>query len=222
MDKQAKIKVIIADDHDIYRDGLFMLLNRDSDIEVIADANNGQSLVELCNTLKPDIVLTDLRMPIKDGIEAIKELSIQSPKIPCIALSTFDSDHLIVNALEAGASGYIIKNSQKGEIIEAIKTVIHGQPYYCQSSSQRLVKLIKNSHYNPYTNKSKNTFTDRELSIIELICEEKNSKEIGEILFMSSRTVEGIRSKILDKMNVKTAAGVAIYAIKNNLFNIED
>ena len=115
----------------------------------------------------------------------------------------------------------IIKNSQKGEIIDAIKTVMNGQPYYCQSSSQRLVNLIKNSHYNPYTNKSINSFTEKELSIVKLICEEKSSKEIGEILFMSGRTVEGIRAKILEKMSVKTAAGVAIYAIKNNLFSIE-
>lgn len=221
MNKIAKVKVIIADDHDIYRDGLCMLLSRDSNIEVISEANNGDSLIEMCRSLTPDIVLTDLRMPIKDGIEAIKEISNTNPKIPCIALSTFDSDQLIVNALEAGASGYIIKNSQKGEIIEAIKTVMSGQPYYCQSSSQRLVKLIKNSHYNPYTNKSINNFSNKELAIIELICKEKNSKEIGEALFMSSRTVEGIRAKILEKMSVKTPAGIAIYAIKNNLIKIE-
>lgn len=221
MNKIAKVKVIIADDHDIYRDGLCMLLSRDSDIEVISEANNGVSLIEMCRSLTPDIVLTDLRMPIKDGIEAIKEISNTNPKIPCIALSTFDSDQLIVNALEAGASGYIIKNSQKGEIIEAIKTVMSGQPYYCQSSSQRLVKLIKNSHYNPYTNKSISNFSNKELAIIELICKEKNSKEIGEALFMSSRTVEGIRAKILEKMSVKTPAGIAIYAIKNNLIKIE-
>lgn len=221
MNKIAKVKVIIADDHDIYRDGLCMLLSRDSNIEVISEANNGDSLIEMCRSLTPDIVLTDLRMPIKDGIEAIKEISNTNPKIPCIALSTFDSDQLIVNALEAGASGYIIKNSQKGEIIEAIKTVMSGQPYYCQSSSQRLVKLIKNSHYNPYTNKSISNFSNKELAIIELICKEKNSKEIGEALFMSSRTVEGIRAKILEKMSVKTPAGIAIYAIKNNLIKIE-
>ena len=221
MNNLFKIKVIIADDHDIYRDGLLMLLSRDPNIEVIAEANNGKTLIELCNKLQTDIVLTDLRMPNFDGIEAIKELSSYIPKIPCIALSTFDSDQLIVTALEAGASGYIIKNSQKGEIIDAIKTVMSGQPYYCQSSSQRLVNLIKNSHYNPYTNKSINSFTEKELSIIKLICEEKSSKEIGEILFMSGRTVEGIRAKLLEKMSVKTAAGVAIYAIKNNLFSIE-
>jgi two-component system response regulator NreC len=221
MNNIDKIKVIIADDHDIYRDGLLMLLSRDPNIEVIAEANNGKTLIELCSKLQTDIVLTDLRMPIIDGIEAIKELSSCIPKIPCIALSTFDSDQLIVNALEAGASGYIIKNSQKGEIIDAIKTVMNGQPYYCQSSSQRLVNLIKNSHYNPYTNKSINSFTEKEMSIVKLICEEKSSKEIGEILFMSGRTVEGIRAKILEKMSVKTAAGVAIYAIKNNLFTIE-
>lgn len=221
MNNLFKIKVIIADDHDIYRDGLLMLLSRDPNIEVIAEANNGKTLIKLCNKLQTDIVLTDLRMPNFDGIEAIKKLSSYIPKIPCIALSTFDSDQLIVTALEAGASGYIIKNSQKGEIIDAIKTVMSGQPYYCQSSSQRLVNLIKNSHYNPYTNKSINSFTEKELSIIKLICEEKSSKEIGEILFMSGRTVEGIRAKILEKMSVKTAAGVAIYAIKNNLFSIE-
>ena len=119
MNNPAKIKVIIADDHDIYRDGLLMLLNRDANIEVIAEANNGEMLIEKCLALDPDIVLTDLRIPIKDGIEVIKALTSRSPKIPCIALSTFDSDQLIVNALEAGASGYIIKNSQKGEIIEA-------------------------------------------------------------------------------------------------------
>ncbi len=221
MNNLAKIKVIIADDHDIYRDGLLMLLSRDPTIEVIAEANNGKTLIELCSKLQTDIVLTDLRMPNVDGIEAIKALSSCTPKIPCIALSTFDSDQLIVNALEAGASGYIIKNSQKGEIIDAIKTVMNGQPYYCQSSSQRLVNLIKNSHYNPYTNKSINSFTEKELSIVKLICEEKSSKEIGEILFMSGRTVEGIRARILEKMCVKTAAGVAIYAIKNNLFTIE-
>ena len=106
-------------------------------------------------------------------------------------------------------------------VIEAIKTVMDGQPYYCISSSQRLVKLISNSNYNPYTNKSTIAYSERELSIIKLICEEKSSKEIGELLFMSSRTVEGIRAKILEKMKVKTPAGIAIYAIKNNLYNLE-
>ena len=96
-----------------------------------------------------------------------------------------------------------------------------GQPYYCISSSQRLVKLISNSNYNPYTNKPTIAYSKRELSIIKLICEEKSSKEIGELLFMSSRTVEGIRAKILEKMKVKTPAGIAIYAIKNNLYNLE-
>ena len=222
MDKLNKIKVIIADNHDIYRDGLLILLSKSENIQVIGEANNGEALIELCKIKKPDIVLTDLRMPILDGIGAIKHLSNATPKIPCIALSTFDSDQLIVNALEAGASGYIIKNCQKGEIIEAITTVIDGEPYYCNSSSKLLVKLISNSHYNPYSNKPIISYSDKEISIIKLICEEKSSKEIGEILFMSSRTVEGIRSKILEKMKVKTPAGIAIYAIKNNLYQLNN
>lgn len=219
---QDKIKVIIADDHDIYRDGLMMLLSKAQNIHVIADVNNGEALVEQCIELSPDLVLTDLRMPLKDGIEAIKELSNLSPKIPCIALSTFDSDQLIVNALEAGASGYIIKNSQKGEIIEAISTVMDGQPYYCKSSSKLLVKLISNSKYNPYAIRPLIKFSEKEITIIKLICEEKSSKEIGEILYLSARTIEGIRARLLDKMKVKTPAGMAIYAIKNNLYDVEN
>ena len=212
-----KIKVIIADDHDLYRDGLRMLLNTDNDIEVIAEASNGRQLIQLANQLTPDIILTDLIMPGVDGIQAIKEI-YKTGITRIIALSTFDSEHLIVEALEAGALGYIIKNAQKGEIIEAINTINNFIPYYCKSTSLRLVKLIAKSKFNPYKKLNLDLFSEKEKEIIRLICGEKSSEEIGKILFMSKRTVDGTRSKILSKMNVKTVAGVAIYAIKNSIY----
>ncbi len=212
-----KIKVIIADDHDVYRDGLRLLLNADEEIEIIGEASNGKQLIELVKEKHPDVIVADLIMPGVSGVEAIKEI-YKSGITRIIALSTFDTEYLIVEALEAGSLGYILKNAQKGEIIEAIKTVNEYNPYYCKSTSSRLVKLISKSKFNPYTKQNLDLFSDKEKEIITLICEEKSSEEIGNILFMSKRTVDGIRSKILSKMNVKTVAGVAIYAIKNSMY----
>ena len=214
-----KIKVIIADDHDLYRDGLRMLLHTDSEIELTAEAVNGKELIRLVNHHNPDVVITDLMMPLINGVEAIKEIHKRGVK-RIIALSSFDNEHLIVEALEAGALGYIIKNAQRGEIVEAIKTVYNLIPYYCSSTSARLVKRISESKFNPYTKVNLDLFSEKEKVIIRLICEEKSSEEIAGILFMGKRTVEGIRAKILAKMNVKTVAGVAIYAIKNSIYFI--
>ncbi len=217
----VKIKVLIADDHDLYRDGLRMLLQRDEQITVIGEASNGKELVALADKETPDVVLTDLIMPVTDGVQAIRKLYDKGIK-RIIALSTFDSERLIVEALEAGAMGYIIKNAQKGEIVEAVKMVNGYKPYYCSSSSARLVKLIAKSNFNPYTKQSKDLFSEKEKEIICYICEERSSEEIGKLLYMGKRTVDGIRAKILTKMEVKTVAGVAIYAIKNSIYLLRE
>ncbi len=219
--KGRQVTVAIADDHEIYRDGLQLLLSRDASVKVCGEAENGADLISLLEENKVDVVLTDLRMPVMDGIAVIKHISEKFPHTRCIALSTFDNEHLIVEALEAGAMGYIIKNAKKGEIIEAIHTVSGEMPYYCDSTSTRLIKMISGSSFNPYRRKEIQKFTQREIEIIRLICREKSSKEISETLFLSPRTVESIRAGILEKMKVKTPAGVAIYAIKNGLFSLE-
>lgn len=219
MEQLARIRVLIADDHDIFRDGLSLLLLKEPTIELVGDAANGKKLIQMAKELQPDIVLTDLKMPEIDGIEAIKTLKELYPTtIKAIALSSFDSDTMVIDALEAGAMGYIIKNADRGEIVDAIRMVYTGSPYYCKTTSGRLVKLIARSEFNPYKADTIKLFSDKEKEIIRLICEEKTSKEIGELLFMSSRTVEGHRVKILEKMNVKTTAGIAIYAIKNGIY----
>ncbi|MGH2646231.1 MAG: response regulator [Ginsengibacter sp.] len=215
--KPEKIRVIIADDHDLYRAGLQMLLANDTEIEVVAEACNGRELIQCANQYTPDVIVTDLIMPGIDGVQAIKEIHKTGIK-RIIALSTFDSEHLIVEALEAGALGYILKNAQNGEIIEAIKTIYDYVPYYCKSTNSRLAIMISKSKFNPYTRVALDLFSEKEKEIIRFICEEKSSEEIGKILFMSKRTVDGIRAKILSKMNVKTSAGVAIYAIKNSIY----
>lgn len=222
MEISTPIRVAIADDHHIFRDGLAFLLNKEPLVELVGEAPDGRRLVQIVRDLNPDIILTDLRMPEMDGIAAIKSIIEKNKDAKIIALSTFDSDTMVIEALEAGAMGYIVKNADRGEIMEAIRMVYTGSPYYCKTTSNRLIRLIAKSEFNPYKKTGVKLFSDKEKEVIRMICEEKTSKEIAEKLFLSVRTVEGQRVKILEKMNVKTTAGIAIYAIKNGLYFMED
>ena len=212
-----KIKVIVADDQSLFREGLKMLLKTDTEIEVIAEACNGKELIELSSLHQPDVIITDLKMPGIGGIEAIKQLSVNK-SIGIIAITTFDSESLIAEALEAGALGFVIKNAQDGEVIEAVKTVNKYQHYHCKSTTAKLATMIKKSKFDSATGCRQSLFSDKEKEVIKLVCEEKSSEEIGKILFMSKRTVDGMRARILNKMNVKSGVGFALYAIKNSLF----
>jgi DNA-binding NarL/FixJ family response regulator len=218
---KTRINVIIADDHAVYLDGLEMLLSKEEEIELIGTAADGDRLIHLTKQLSPDVVLTDLKMPGTDGVQAIKEITALNIPCYCIALSTFDSDYLIIEALEAGAMGYITKNAQRGEIIEAIKTVNQHHAYYCRTTSLKLARQIANSSFNPYKKPGVHLLNDIEKEIVRLICEEKTSEEISKELFIPKRTVEGIRAKILEKANVKTPIGLVVYAIKNALYFIK-
>jgi DNA-binding NarL/FixJ family response regulator len=215
------IKVLLADDHEIYLDGLQAMLQKQVAIEVVGLAADGRECIRLAETLHPDIILTDIMMPVMDGIVATKYITEHFPGASIIALSMFDQDSLIIDMLEAGAKGYLLKNAHKSEIMEAIHSVYKNIPYYCRSTTTRLARLIGQSRYNPKQLKESISFSDRERDIIRLICEEKTTKEIAEILFMGSRTVEGCRIKIIEKMQVHGAAGIVIYAIKHKIFEVK-
>jgi DNA-binding NarL/FixJ family response regulator len=221
MKPAAPIKIVLADDHEIFRDGFKVMLRKQNEVELIGEAANGEELLETVNRLKPDVVITDIKMPKMDGIEAAKKLTENHPRIGIIALSMFDEEGLIVEMLEAGAQGYLLKNAHKHEILDAIKTVNNNQTYYCSGTSGKLARLIGNSHFDPFKGKSKPVeFTERELEVIRMICEEKTNKEIAETLFLSIRTIEGYRDKILEKTHAKNAAGIVVYAVKNKIYSI--
>lgn len=214
------IRLVIADDHDVYRDGLKTLLGRTKELEVIGEASNGRELIEVCEVLKPDIVLTDIKMPIMDGIEAAAYISSNLPSIKIVALSMFNQDNLILDMLNAGASGYLIKNAGKNEILEAIESVSKDIPYYCRSTSIRLARLIGGSGFTT-RHTEKVHFSEKELAIIRLICEEKTSREIAEVMFVSPRTVDEYRERIREKMKVKGTTGIVIYALTNDLIKLD-
>ncbi|TKK64842.1 response regulator transcription factor [Ilyomonas limi] len=214
------IRVVTADDHSVFLYGLRMTLDADQQITVVGEAGDGRALIAVATAVKPDVILTDISMPDMDGIEAISAIRQMDMNIRCIALTTFGNDQLIIDALEAGAIGYINKNAGREEITEAVKTVYRHIPYYCKATNLKLARLITRSTFNPYNIPHQQVFSEREKQIIQLICQEKTSEEIGKLLFLSKRTVEGCRLKILDKMNVKTTAGLVIYAIKNGLYTL--
>lgn len=214
------VRIVIADDHQIFREGVKLTLSKLTDVVMLAEASNGVQLVELVKKHQPQVVITDIKMPQMDGIEATRKIKAILPNVGIIALSMFDQDDLILDMLEAGASGYLLKNADKDEIAEAIRSVAVGDPYYCKTTNSKLTRLIASSRFNPYQRKLKPVFTEKELEIIELICKELTNKEIADKLFMSIRTVEGHRQKILDKMEVKNSVGLVIYALQNGIVRL--
>ncbi len=215
------IHIIIADDHEIFRDGLKLMISKNPGIKLLAEAANGAELIELVKQHKPDVVITDIKMPIKDGIEAAKAIKQALPETGIIGFSMFDEDDLIIEMLEAGATGYLLKNADKEEVIEAIETVYREESYYCKNTSKKLALMIAKSKYHPYIKKKRPEFNEKEIEVIHHICQEQTNKEMAEQLFMSVRTVEGYRLRIQEKMGVKNTVGLVIYAIQHDLFKPE-
>jgi DNA-binding NarL/FixJ family response regulator len=218
-DTTGDINVVMADDHEIFRDGFRLTLSKAADIHLVAEARDGIELVEMVEKYQPHVVITDIKMPRMDGIEAARKITAAWPHIGIIGLSMFDDEELIVEMLEAGAKGYLVKNADKAELIEAIKTVYQEDTYYCRHTSNRLTKLLGRSRINAHLKKDKPEFNEKEIELIKLICQEFTNKEISEKLFLSIRTVEGYRLKILEKMRVKNTVGLVVYAIQNQLFD---
>lgn len=211
------IRIVIADDHELFRDGLKLMLSKHEEISIAGEAENGKELIELVNKHKPDVILTDIKMPAMDGIEAVKKITADDPEAAIICLSMFDEETLIMEMLEAGAKGYLVKNSDKKEIYDAIVSVYHRQPYYCHSTGPKLLQMIAGSEYNPYRRKKAEEFTEKEIEVIQLVCKEFTNKEIANMLYMSTRTVEGLRQRVMDKMKVKNMVGIVVYAIKHGI-----
>jgi DNA-binding NarL/FixJ family response regulator len=216
------IRLVIADDHEIFRDGLSLMLSKQQDMLLVGQAQDGRELISLVNAVMPDVIMTDVKMPVMDGIEATRSLLAQHPDLKIIALSMFDEENLIVDMLEAGAKGYLLKNADKQEILDAIHSVYEDKNYYCHHTSSRLASLISKSRFNPYRKREPIIFTEREIEIIRLICQQLTAQEIADKLYLSKRTVEGHRTKILEKMNVKNTAGVVIYALKHRIVSEEE
>jgi len=214
-----KIKVIITDDHQMVAEGIKSLVEMDDSMEVLQIAYNGRELLHLLEFLSPDIVLMDIDMPIMNGMEAMQQIRKYYPDLKVIIISMHEEKGLVKKLTEAGAKGFLFKNSEKDELIWAIKKVYQGSNYF---TSKLTLDLI-NQHKSPFQNDSLDTkkalLTEREIEILKLIAEGLSNKEIGEKLYISHRTVDTHRTNLMKKLEVNNIAGLIRYAIKKGFIN---
>jgi DNA-binding NarL/FixJ family response regulator len=207
------IRVVIADDHTIVRDGLKHLLGAAGDIEVVGEARNGNEALERVRALAFDVLLMDMSMPGKSGIELIRQVHVEKPKLRILVLSMHEEHQYAVRAIRAGAAGYLTKESATLQLVEAIRKVAAGGAFISAEVAQQLALGAMPGAEGPLHAK----LSDREYQILLLIAEGKSISEIAEQLFLSVKTVSTHKSNILQKMNLTTQGELIRYAITNNL-----
>ncbi len=209
----GKIRVILADDHEIVRAGMKRLISIDKDIEIVDEAKNGQEAVELVTYHKPDIAILDILMPRMNGIDAAAKIKEKFPEILVIMLTAFEDHDHVENAISAGANGYLIKDISAKELTKAIRQVMNGERVFTNS----IIKLMQKKYVKDSSDSEKSiVITKREQEILNLVAKGKTSPEIAEVLFISTRTVESHRYNLMQKLGVKNAAGLVRYAVSQS------
>ena len=212
-----EIKVIVVDDHELFRRGVVMVINKMENTKVVGEAPNGKVFLHLLNSVKPDIVFMDIRMPELDGVEATKEALKRYPELKIIALSMFGEEQYLQTMINAGAVGFLLKNSSIDEIERSIKLVMEGKNCY---SSELLGyftnKYIKKQSDDPDDAK----LTKRELEVLGLVAEGLSNQEIADKLFISKRTVDGHKANLIQKTGSKNIVDLLIYSLRKGLIKI--
>lgn len=213
------IQIILVDDEILFRKGISFLLGRESNIEIIFEASNGDELISFLQNNKnshPDIIIMDLKMPIINGVEATKIIRKEFPEIKIIALTSYDSKSFVANVIDVGAVSYLIKNATPQELLTTINEVASKGFYYTDYVMQIIQSDIL-TNKKTKSNFDSNFLSPREIEVLKLICTQKSTVEIAEQLFISPRTVEGHRNNLLLKTESKNIAGLVVYAVQNGL-----
>ncbi len=217
MTERTYRKIIIVDDHTLFRNGLKILLNNLKNYRVVAEASNGKEFLELLETIHPDLVLLDIEMPVMDGIEAAGIALRKYPGLKIITLSMYGEEDYYYQMVNAGVKGFMLKNSDIKEVKTALETVFEGGSYF---SSELLENLVNNLKTIKKDKESHSELSERELEILVLICQGYSNQEIADQLFISKRTVDKHRANILEKSDSKNTAQLVVYAIKNRLVEL--
>lgn len=215
----SQIKVAIADDHKIFRKGVILSLRTYPNIKFVQEAENGDELLAGLGESQPDIVLMDLRMPQKDGIETTKLVSKLYPNIKVLVLTMYEDERFVSHLMENGANGYLLKSADPSEIKKAIMEVM-SRGYYLNNFVNRV--LLKKSHARAKTIPSLNSevvLNDKEREVIRLLCMEYTAQEIAQKMEISPRTVEAIKDRLMERFGTKNTAGLVFFAVKNNLID---
>ncbi|RIH64699.1 DNA-binding response regulator [Mariniphaga sediminis] len=212
-------KVLIADDHQLFREGLVNLISSAPDIEVIAEAKDGKEATDRAKKLKPDVVLIDIGMPQMNGIEATRIIKKEDPGIKVIAVSMHSDRQFVKGVLEAGADGYLLKNCTYRQLIEAIQSVVSGKKYLSDDITEMVIQgYLEPEEDNP---EGQVELSERELEVLKLYAEGKSTREISEKLFISVKTVGTHKQHIFEKLGLKSNADMVKYAIKEGLIQLQ-
>ncbi len=220
MASKSKIKVHLADDHEIVVDAIRAVLSAQNDIEVVGFSLNGEEVLNWYKTNYADILVLDINMPIKDGIQVLQEMSAMQRKPGVIVLSSYDDVKLIKEVLKLGARGFIPKKMAGQFIGEAIYKVFEGEQYFTPDIKEKMMQSLLGQSVDEHIGQEgvlASSLTQREVEILKLITQEKSTKEIADALFLSESTVDTHRRNLMNKIKVKNAVGLAMYAIKNGI-----
>ncbi len=213
------IKVAIADDHKIFRKGVILSMRTYTNIKFVMEADNGEDLIEKIPESMPDVILCDLKMPVKDGIDATKVISKNYPNIRVIILTMFEDERFVGHLMDCGAAGYLLKNTEPAEIKRAIMDVVRTGFYLNPFVNKVLIKKnYSKQKFNPSLT-SEVVLSDREKEVLTLVCMEFTATEIAAKMDISARTVEAIKDRLMERFGVKNSVGLVFYAMKNQLID---
>jgi DNA-binding NarL/FixJ family response regulator len=220
MQESKQIRVLLAEDHAIVREGLRSLLEKQSEIEIVCEAEDGRAAVEGVRELQPDVVIMDITMPNLNGVEATRQITNEFPQIKVIALSVHSNRIFVADMLEAGASGYVLKECLFDELVQAINAVIAGRTYL----SSRITGVVVEDYIKRLVNVSDSplsSLTSREREVLQLVAEGKSTKEIALELHVSTKTIDASRRKIMGKLNANSIVDLIKIAIVENLVSFD-
>ncbi len=217
-----KIRVLIADDHAVVREGTRRILEQEPDIQVVAEASDGETTVNQALSCKPDVAIIDIAMPKLDGIEATKQIKAADPSITILILSAYDDEQFIFSLLEAGAAGYLLKSIRGQELVDAIRAVHSGESVLHPSVARKVLNRFGRSTSTVQENASTELLSDRELDVLKLVTKGLSNKDIADQLCLSIRTVQGHLGNIFNKLMVSSRTEAVVRALKEGWVTLDD
>jgi len=224
MNESGRIRIVIADDHAVVREGTRTLLERETDMELVGEAEDGGQAVRLIETLKPDVAILDINMPVMSGIEVTRTVKPLSPQTAILILSAYDNDEYVFALLEAGAAGYLLKDAPSRELVDAVRSVYSGEPVLHPSIARKVIQraLDNLDKTEGREDKAELELSDREREVLQLAARGMSNREIADVLHLSIRTVQRHLNMIFNKLNVGSRTEAIFQSVKRGLLSFKD